>query len=556
MITVFKKNPVKKFCLRNILVLLFLFAAQNNFAQSLADGVRAITRENFQTASRIFKNLIATNPSEPDNYYYLGQTYCSVNKWDSARIIFQQGITAAPKGFSNYVGLGKTYLNQNNTTEANTQFDKAKTLCSTKNIAVLVMIAEAMTNVEFPLLQNAINLMEQAQAVNDDAKDVLMKEGDAYAKMNNGTGQAYNYYIRVLYLDSNDIVARTKIGTIWIDGKQFELSKPQLEKAIKIDSTFGPAWRELAELYYNLGEFDKAEKFYKKYLLLADNNDYTRYRYAQFLFLGKKYEQCLEILTDLMKRDNNPIMRRLAGYCNVELSDYGTGKSLLDEYFTTVKLEKIIPSDYKYLGTIYQNTGKPDLMIRNFLKAIQLDTTLSTLYDDIANSYSEREIYDSAAVYFSKKIKYYTEAGLQLSVNDYMNVATSYYFDSAYVKADTAFKTISDLLPDWPVSYIWRARAENQLEPKKDTALGYAIPMFEITIQKIGTDTVKYLNQLLECYSSIGDIYRLQAKYEESLPWYEKYIKMAPADDPYLESYKDIVKQINLYLKSKGGSPK
>ena len=523
------------------------------FAQSQADGINALKKENYQTAERIFTAL-KTNAAE--DYYYLGQAYCFQNKWDSAALVFQQGIAAYPKAYCNYIGLGKTYLNQNRTADAKTQFDLAKTKTSAKNIELPLMLAEAMTNVEYPQADEALTILDNARAIDDKSPAIFMREGDVYARTNS-LGKAYSSYINALNYQPMNAEAKTKIGIIWNKGTQYQLSIPALNDALKIDSTFAPAYRELAEATYSKdpSQIKVAKGLYERYLQLADHNDYTNYRYAQFLYLSKDYQHAAELLTDLMKRDPNPIMRRLAGYAYAELHQYPMAEMQLDDFFQHVQPEKIISLDYKYAGTVAKFMGKDHKMIYNYEQVLKLDTTQCDLLDTIAKSFDNNKVYDTAALYYQQKLNCYKRNGMETKLSDYKIIAIDWYLDSSYVKADSAFSSIirlNDKFGALADLYLWRARSENALE--KDTIVhGYALPMYLLTLEKGAADTVKYKKVIAEANVSIGEIYRKQGKYAECIPYYQKYAAGLDPESKTAKAIYDMIDQINKYLKQKAG---
>src|ERR1700757_3158970 len=76
------------------------------YAQSLADAKKAIDAEQFQKAKSMLKNLVKTESTKDENYFYLGWVYVKQDYPDSAKAVFQKGIGVNPKSALNYAGLG------------------------------------------------------------------------------------------------------------------------------------------------------------------------------------------------------------------------------------------------------------------------------------------------------------------------------------------------------------------------------------------------------------------------------------------------------------------
>src|ERR1700712_634638 len=82
-----------------------VFVGSSVFAQSLADAKKAIDAEQFQKAKSMLKNLVVTQSTKDENYFYLGWVYIKQDYPDSAKAVFQKEISVNPKSALNYAGL-------------------------------------------------------------------------------------------------------------------------------------------------------------------------------------------------------------------------------------------------------------------------------------------------------------------------------------------------------------------------------------------------------------------------------------------------------------------
>src|ERR1700753_3055251 len=83
-----------------------VFMGSSVFAQSLDDAKKAIDAEQFQKAKSMLKNLVNTQSTKDENYFYLGWVYIKQDYPDSAKAIFQKGLGVNPKSALNLAGLG------------------------------------------------------------------------------------------------------------------------------------------------------------------------------------------------------------------------------------------------------------------------------------------------------------------------------------------------------------------------------------------------------------------------------------------------------------------
>ena len=494
-------------------------------AQTIDDGIKALDYENFATAKRIFSKLVKQQPTEAKNYYYLGQAYLALGRTDSARMTFTAGSQADPKSIYNWIGLGRTYLDDNNVQKARENFDKAKSLTSQKDIMLYVLLANAYTNSNHPDCQQSINLLNKAVEYNNKSADVYYELGAANECLNKG-GEAVSSYERASELNPSNAKAYTKIGVIWRLARNYNQSLTSFQSALKADANFPPAYRELAELYFYTGQFDKAKETYQKYLDLADKDDYTQFRYAQFLFLTKDYEGAMNILNQLRQKIDQPVLWRLLAYSNYELKNYSEGMSQIKTFFEKTDSSRLLPSDYEYYAKLLSKSGQDSVAIGYLAKAIALDSTKYTLYSDIGGIYFQGKKYHEAAEAYLDKVKANAK---EATLQDYFNVGKSYYFSKEFPQSDSAFASMIRLKNDWPIGYLWRARVWTNLD-NPDTVKALAAPYYEALIQKAMVDTNKYKKELIEAYKYLGDVNALKENYGAALYYYGKFMSLDPTN--------------------------
>ncbi|MBA3647173.1 MAG: tetratricopeptide repeat protein [Chitinophagales bacterium] len=521
-------------------VLIFLLAVSAVKAQSLTDGIKAIDYENYASARNIFKKLIAQQPSEGKNYYYLGQAYDNLGKRDSARMAYDAGTKADPKSFYNFIGMGRTYLDDNNVQKATEFFDKAKGLSSSKDPLYYTLVADAYVNSEHPNKQEGINQLNKAIGYNDKVAEVYWQLGQAYESLNRG-GEAVSAYERAAELNPSYAKAHTRIGVIWRLARNYNQSLASLEKALQIDPNFPPAYRQLAELYYNTAQYDKAKTAFEKYRDLADKDDNTQYQYAQYLFLSKDYKGAISILDELRKRINTPVSWRLSAYSNYELQNYDIGKNQLDTFFRKTDTSKILSLDYEYYGKLLGKTGNDSLAMLNLKKAISMDTSKYALYNEIGNILLQSKQYHEAAVAYQSKI---SASPKDATLQDFFNVGKSYYLSKEFPLSDTAFVGMTKLNKAWPIGYVWQARVMTNLD-NPDSTKGLAAPFYHMTIAKTMQlpDTSKYNKELQEAYNYLAQINAVKENYGVSLYYYQNYLKYNPSDSSDAAKNIEIIKK-------------
>ena len=489
--------------MRVVIVLLFVsFVAK---AQTMKEAIQYSDREQYQKAKAVLLNLIKTDVKNADQYfYYMGDVYYQNEQYDSARYWFMEGVKLNENNPLNYAGLGKISM-EKNPTEGLANFDKAVSLAK-KDCRPYAIIAAYYTSLDKP---NGVKAVEYGlKGVATDAKNAWAKLvlGDAYFANNDGT-KAIEQYKASLALDPKSPLPFWKIGKLYLAAKNYDVGLQTFNDGLAMDEDFAPIYREIGELYYKAKKFDKAIASYQKYLQLRDKSDDANFRYASFLFLNEDYSDAINLLNGLVKSNyNNPVVFRLLGYSLYESKEYKEALQDMDIYWKKVESKRIITQDYEYYGRILNKNGKDSLAVEYLTKAIEKDTSRKELYGEIAAIWFVAKKYDKAALAFQKKIEV-TKATAKPTVlaNDYLSMGRSYMQSKKFVEADSAFAKVTELKPEIPIGYFYRARTNTYLDPKSEKAL--AKPYYEKYIELAKGEPEKNKKDLVEAYSYLGSYY-------------------------------------------------
>ncbi|MBA3705653.1 MAG: tetratricopeptide repeat protein [Bacteroidetes bacterium] len=474
-------------------------------AQSLADAIKQTTNEQFETADASFKTLIQSQPNNGELYFYYGENYFRNDNLDMANKFYQKGADVNATNPFPYVGLGKVQWLQGKQAEAKTNFFKAVTLAAGKNATVLMKIAELYITAETKNLPEAFNLLVQAAKLDPKNPEVYILTGDAYLEQNNGT-KAVENYDKAAVLDPRSVKATLRLGQLYNRSRNFPLALDFYKKASLIDSSFAPAYREKAEIYFRAGQYPSAVYQYKRYLQL-NNNCSARGRYAGFLNQARQYKESVDAAVEALKCDSsNAYLYRYKGYSQYEAGDYPNGLTTINKFFDKASKNaaiKIIGMDYEYRAKLLSKNGKDSLAIFDFKKAFEMQPEKVDLNGDIANSYVKMKKYTEAINLYKIKIEFGKPG-----INDYFGLARAYYQSKDFVNADSAASQMIRLQPEQAVGYIWRAKANSQLDPKNEK--WQAKPFYEGYLSKMKPEDIAQAqnkNNIVEAYTYIGVYY-------------------------------------------------
>ncbi|MDX2141644.1 MAG: tetratricopeptide repeat protein [Chloroflexota bacterium] len=111
-------------------------------------------------------------------------------------------------------------------------------------------------------------------------------DGQAYSVSPNSSNFLLRQYSRVLGVYPDNIIAQLLRANIYANTGEFELAVADYEIVIEALPEFAPAIRSLADCYYQLEQFDDAQRFYEQYLELvpdAEDSALVRERLAELM---------------------------------------------------------------------------------------------------------------------------------------------------------------------------------------------------------------------------------------------------------------------------------
>jgi len=233
------------------------------------------------------------------------------------------------------------------------------------------------------------------------------------------------------------------------------------------------------------------------------NNDCSaKSQYSGILNQAKQYKESVEAGKEALKCvPVNFYTYRYMAYSQYETADYAGGIENIGNFFTNAPADKVIPLDYEYRAKLLAKSGKDSLAIIDYKKALELQPEKIELNGDIANAYIKIKKYADAIAAYKVKM----EKG-KPNVNDYFGITRAYYFSKDFINADSSAVQIIKSQPALALGYMWRARANSQLDPKNEKWA--AKPFYEEFVAKVKPEDVeKNKKDLIEAYNYLAAYY-------------------------------------------------
>ncbi len=548
----------KKWCLSIGL----LWACTAVYAQSLADAKKAIDAEQYQKSKSMLQVLTVNQPTNAENYFYLGSVYMKTDHPDSAKMIFSKGVSINVNYPLNYVGQGAVALAEGDSVVAKERFDRALLLAGRRDVLPFLNIATAYIKTSKPDYVRALAYLEKAKEINDKDAGLYLVMGDAYrGQLKNS--EAYSAYRTAFDLNKTLLRSKVELGVINKMSKAFQESVDEFNSVLSIDPNYGPAYRELAETYYLWANSDAAKysarikqalSYYEKYMDLTDRSLDSRMRHADFLILAKEYKALEAEANEMAKIDHvNPRILRYKAYAAYENGNYDSTIQALKDFMGKVDPKRIIAQDYLYLGRAEIKVGSIDEGIEDFKRAISIDSTSTSGMSEIGKTLYDAKKYGQAAQAYELSVK-----NSKRSLLDYYYLGSSYYFDygsrkvsnqnvdaTLLAKADSAFSYLIQRAPTTHAAWQFRGRINRQLDDENDSK-GLAVPYYEkyidiITVTKPEL-AAKNVPGLVEAYTYLGSV---AARRDRNNGKAKEYFDKVLALDPNNEVVKQALKAIS-----------
>ncbi len=530
-------------------------------AQDIEQAKKAIDAEQYEKAKAMLKGMKTNGKAA----FLLGNIYLKQNIEDSAKIAFQNASTAATDAKFSSIGFGQMDLDNGNTAAAKAKFDAVAKDVKKKDVEEYIYIAKAYMNSDKPNYKAAIEVLTKAKTNNPNSAEVQLALGDAYYGDKN-QNEAYAAYRNAYTLDSSLIRAKMQLGVLLKGAKAYTEAIKAYDEVVRINSTYGPVYRELAETYYLWGNNEprkyneniaKALTYYEKYMTLTDYSLTSRMRHADFLILAKDYK-ALEVEAEQMKKLDkvNPRILRYLGYSAYENGNTDAAIAALTD-FTTKGTNKLIARDYLYLGLakVKKAAGVDGKTVDAALlasgttdikKAVEMEPTMANDLNEVGKKYFTQKMYNISAAIFGIAI---TNPNSKNNLEDNVYYGLTVYTDNrgkepaamdkvALNNADLAMDNVLVANPTYQEAYLYKARINNILD--KDDIMAANYQKFVDTVLAKGEEEItKNKKKITESYNAIGAYYANtdRAKAKE---YFNKTLALDAADAYALDALKKI----------------
>lgn len=500
-------------------------------AQTTEDGLKFLANENYKAAMDVFDKLIVSQPKVYIHYYYKGEVYSALGNENAARASYLKGLEISSKCDECHTGLGRLDLNAGKTMEATKHLETALK-GNSKNANIQALVGRAYLYADKPMPEMALSYLEKARDLDPKQSKYWIYLGDAY-QLKGDLGQAMTSFETAVEKNKKDPETYVKMARIWADGKNLDLATQSLESAIKQDSSYAIAYKELYEMYIRARKLDKVIPVLDRYIALSGSDVDAKVRLVKFLcYQAKDYNRAITEGKKILENYPNQytVYRWLAWsyYENGEFNrSLESSQQLLVNFETDTSVsKKLYPSDYEYAGNAALKLKMADSADVYFLKVIALQPERELdITGHLAKAYYDQKNWPRSEQWYSKKNTLST-----LNTSDLLYFGLSQKFQSKYVEADTTFGVLLAKTPTY--EYGWLQRAD--INHKRDTGevkSFLAKPYYEKFIELASAKPEKNKTGLIEAYLYMVVYHAQQTAYDTAKSYCEMVLNLDPEEN-------------------------
>lgn len=530
----------------------FLFAAAllagasfSSFAQTHVEGEEYYKADQLNNAKELLlrnMNNAGTNKAVCD--FYLGLISLQEGKQDEALKYFNEGIQNNADYAYNYVGLGIIDLKKGDKKAAEAQFKLAESK-EKKSPELQINIARAYYNADPVAYAKEIDKrVNNARKFNMQDENIYLFEGDVKKDAKDFGGAASKYEMATTY-NPDATPAYVKYANLFTQVNP-EYAIKMLNNLLDLNPNSALGQRELANAYYNAGNYKEAAEQYSKYVQNPNHFKQDENRYAFLLFYGGDYQKGYDYSTDLLKQDPKNFTAQRYQFMNAaqikEMQDQllPMAEALVAAHKAD-PANKFAPIDYLLISSELNTAKRPQEAQALLEEAIKDTPTNREFYKQLAMTYIEENKLAKATEAYEGYLANSEKPGY----NDFIQQATFAFYagvenkgtadaDKYYAICQSYADKAAEILPDNYKPKKFAGDIARQKATEADAPFA-AVPAYTeaIALLEASQDPSRYATDAKEMYNYMGNSYLEKKDIAKAKEYFNKYLNFDPNNENY-----------------------
>ncbi|MDE5976163.1 MAG: tetratricopeptide repeat protein, partial [Muribaculaceae bacterium] len=494
----------------------------------------------------LLRNMNNSGTNKAVSDFYLGLISLHEGNQADALKYFNEGIQNNPDYAYNYVGLGIIDLKKGDKKAAESQFKMAESK-EKKSPELQINIARAYYNADPVAYAKEIEKrINNARKFNMQDENIYIFEGDVKKDAKDFGGAAAKYEMATTY-SPKATPAYVKYANLFTQVNPAYAIK-MLNALLEQNPNSALGQRELANAYYNKGDYKEAAREYEKYVKNPNHFKQDEDRFAFLLFYGGDYQQGYDYSSALLKANPKNFTAQRYQFMNAaQIQDMrGQLLPMAEALVATHKADpanKFAPIDYILIASELNDAKRPQEAQALLEEAIAENPTNREFYKQLAMTFVEENKLSKAVEAYEGFLKNTENPGY----NDFIQQATFAFYAGVENKDNPAeadkYYAISQEYADkaaeaFPGHYkpkkfagdIARQKASSEAAAKVAAVPAYT-EAFELLMKS--ENPKRYTGDAKEMYNYLGNAYLEKKDVAKAKEYFQNYTTFDPDNAAY-----------------------
>ncbi len=223
------------------------------------EATQARRAGDYQTAMRLFEEILRDNPNLPAGYVGIGETLLAQGDPKAAEAAFRQALRVSPDSFEANLGLGRALHRQSRLVDAIASYHRALVIDPDSALANISM---ALAYLQMDNAAGAVPFAERAVKLDPKNGPARVNLGVAYERLNRLDDAIVQYETSLELIDPTPQILRNLLNA-YASAQRYKEAANTADALVRLDPS-SDNYERLGWAHFKLGDFQKSFEYYRK----------------------------------------------------------------------------------------------------------------------------------------------------------------------------------------------------------------------------------------------------------------------------------------------------
>ena len=326
-----------------------------------------VKNNDIDAASQLLEDGLKLKPNDATSLALISNIYIKKKQWDRARKSANALLAVSKEPYKAHFLLGTIYQNQGSYDQAIGEYQQVLTE-KPDNVVVLRRLIETYIARKQP--ERALDYLNKRISSNPDDANSVELIGEIRAWQNK-LANAERSYQMAIKIDPKLVITYRQLARLYMQQKQPDKAISIYQQGLTVLPGQSDLLMELASLYQNSGEIDQAIATYKLALDHEPNSLYAANNYAALVADARNDRESLNNamkVAERFKSTDQPAFLDTYGWLAYRLAQYNEAVPALEK---AVQLAPDFPVFRYHLGMVYHAVDRDAAALRELAQAVE-----------------------------------------------------------------------------------------------------------------------------------------------------------------------------------------